>query len=448
MPRHRVAACLGSALLAWGCAERVDAPPNLLLVTIDTLRADRLACYGGAADVGRAICALAKNGTRFRWAFSTASATAPAIASVLTGRYPSFHAVTQSMYSTLAFSAVTVAELLKDHGYTTGAFVSNITLEHGRNFWQGFDVYDASMNRAERNRPYILERAARPTSDAALGWAQVHAREPWFLWVHFQDPHGPYEPPGAAPERDDPGAERLAVLEETSGLGGIPGYQILPGLVTRGPYERRYEAEIRYLDPEVKRLVDGLDALGRPPAVLLTADHGESFGEDRYYFAHGHSVGLDQVRIPMLWRPPRPGLSIVVDTPVSLVDIAPTLVGLAGVPLPESFQGKPLPLRGGGDPRRPVFLDHEQRAGVVLGHDYYARDRRPRVAPSQIPARTARLRGDGPLPPYAPADGDSAEQLEATLGAFLEQPRDLERAERERVTDETRDALRALGYVE
>jgi hypothetical protein len=95
-----------------------------------------------------------------------------------------------------------------------------------------------------------------------------------------------------------------------------------------------------------------------------------------------------------------------------------------------------------------VFLDHEQRAGVVLGHDYYARDRRPRVAPSQLPARTARLRGDGPLPPYAPADGDGAEQLEATLGAFLEQPRDLERAERERVTDETRDALRALGYVE
>ena len=118
VPVHRVAACLGSALLAWGCAQRIQAPPNFLLVTVDTLRADWLVCYGGAPDVGRAICALADNGTRFRWAFATAPATAPSIASVLTGRYPSFHAVTQSMYSTLAFGAVTVAELLKENGYT------------------------------------------------------------------------------------------------------------------------------------------------------------------------------------------------------------------------------------------------------------------------------------------------------------------------------------------
>src|SRR5262245_10713624 len=295
-------ATLASACLALSaCGTPPSGPPNLLLITIDTLRADRLACYGGEPDVGTAICALADGGTRFAWAFSAAPHTAPSVASLLTSRYPSFHGVGQDASSRLRFSQPTVAGLLRAAGYTTAAFVSNPVLNPSRNFGQGFDVYDVNLTRHERNRPGALERVAADTTDAALTWARTGPASPWFVWVHYQDPHGPYDPPGAGPARDEPGAEVLPVLEQQSGLGGIPAYQALPGLHSAAAYERRYLDEIRYLDPHVGRLIAALDELGRP-AVLLTADHGEAFGEDGFYFAHGHSVGLDQIRVPLLWR--------------------------------------------------------------------------------------------------------------------------------------------------
>jgi len=115
----------------------------------------------------------------------------------------------------------------------------------------------------------------------------------------------------------------LAVLEnDHSGLGGIPSYQALPGLFTREAYERRYTDEIRYLDGHVKRLVEGLDALGDPPAVLLTADHGEALGEDDYYFAHGEYLYQHQINVPLILK--APGLAAArVKEPVALVDLLP-----------------------------------------------------------------------------------------------------------------------------
>ncbi|MEE9606727.1 MAG: sulfatase, partial [Myxococcota bacterium] len=338
----RLAAAAAGAALA-GCSsgpERV----NLLLVTVDTLRADRLACYGGPPDVGTAICALADRGVRFAWAFSAAPSTAPAVASLLTSTYPKDHGVTQSALTFLHNDAITLTEILRAAGYTTAAFVSNPVLDRHRNLGQGFQVYDQRMTRRERNRKRYEEREAQTTTDAALAWAQVAAQPPWFLWVHFQDPHGPYEPPGAPPAYDDAEERRLSVLGNHSGRGGIPAYQALPGLATPGAYERRYLAEIRYLDPHLKRLVDGLDALGEPVAVLLTSDHGEAFGEDDYYFAHGHSVGLDQIRVPLIWRSAGPARARVETAPVSLLDVAPTLLRVAGLDVPEGFGGQPLPV--------------------------------------------------------------------------------------------------------
>jgi arylsulfatase len=245
------------------------------------------------------LCSLADGGIRFEWAFSTAPYTAPSIASILTGLYPSVHGVRQSAVSYLREEFDTLPELLRAAGYETAAFISNPVLERSHRLDQGFGVFDQEMPREERNRPGVVERVAQSATDAALAWAQIAAEPPWFMWVHFQDPHGPYEPPDASMGYDEKGGTRLPVLEtDHSGLGGIPSYQALPGLFTREAYERRYADEIRYLDGHLKRLVEGLDALGDPPAVLVTADHGEAFGEDGYYFAHGHSVGLDQIRVP------------------------------------------------------------------------------------------------------------------------------------------------------
>ena len=441
--------------------------PNLLLATIDTLRADRLGCYGGPADVGLEICALAEGGIRFEWAFSTAPATAPSIASLFTSLYPPQHGVTQSATTVLAPDFTTLSELLERAGYTTAAFVSNPVLDRGRGVVQGFQVYDQRMTRRERNRPGFAEREARATTDTALAWAQLAAKPPWFLWVHYQDPHGPYEPPGATAENDDRGVPPLPLLDNQTGIGGIPEYQRLPGLSTPGPYERRYEEEIRYLGPHLERLVSGLDALGRPPAVILTSDHGEAFGEDGVYFAHGHSVALDQIRVPLLWRPAgtapaRPGVEVERD-PVTTLDIAPTLLALAGVEIPAHFEGRTLPLdpldrKDRADQKaRAIYSVGPFDAAVIAGGEYFARPRGdlPDDGAATVGKQVVRLPPRTAPIPFAKAPHYSAiaerrkadRALVELLGGFLGREW---RAPTKRgdVSDTTRRRLRALGYVD
>ena len=443
------AACLVLAVAA-GCSREPEGPPDLLLVTVDTLRADRLACYGGPPDVGTAICGLADGGTRFAWAFSAASHTAPSMASMLTSLYPSYHAVSQQARSALRPDSLSVAQVLRRAGYHTAAFVSNPVLDRGRRFGRGFEIYDTRMPDHERNRRRAYERGAEDTTDAVLEWAVRRPRRPFFVWVHYQDPHGPYDAPGAAPVRDEPGEPTLAVLERHSGLGGIPAYQALPGLHTQAAYEKRYLDEIRYLDRHVARLFEGLEELELRPAVLFSADHGEAFGEDGFFFAHGHSVSLDQIRVPLLWRPRRPGPSRVLKTPVSLVDVAPTLLGLAGIAAPEGFQGRTLPLDAEGEAAdgRPIFAEHRRRVAVIEGDAYWTREREPDAARPWYPGRSARLAGDAALPPYAPAGGEPP-ALEPILARFLAEaasaPPGALDAE---VGDEFRAQLEALGYAE
>ena len=202
-----------AALLASLACERAADGPNLLLLTVDTLRADRLGCYGESSNAGPVLCGIADTGIRYLWAFSPAPSTAPAIASIHTSTYPSRHGVTQFATTTLSNVARTVAEEFRAAGYDTAAIVSNPVLAAGRNIGQGFDRYDTEMTRAERNRAGFIEREAEATTDAALRWLSG-ASEPWFLWVHYQDPHGPYEPPGAARADDAPGAKRLPRLAD------------------------------------------------------------------------------------------------------------------------------------------------------------------------------------------------------------------------------------------
>ncbi|MEE2678083.1 MAG: sulfatase [Myxococcota bacterium] len=449
---------LGLALVALlaGCG---DSRPNLLLVTIDTLRADHLQCYGGPPGVGTQLCRLADAGTRFEWALSTAPSTSPSVASLLTSLHVPQHRVTQNIETVLADEALTVAEALRDSGYATAAFVSNPMLHRVRGMHQGFDVYDHRMQRRELNRPGYAERNAQETTDAALAWAGGHPPEPWFLWVHYQDPHGPYLPPGIRAMRDPAGSGRLPVLDDESGRGGIPRYQALPGLYSPEAYTQLYHVEIAQLDLQLRRLVEGLDALGTPPAILVTADHGEAFGEDGYWFAHGHSAGLDQVRVPLLYRPApgSRGRGAVTD-PVSLVDVAPTLLGLAETEVPESFVGRALPLHAGdtGDTGRPLYVEASRQAAVVVGRNYYARDRDPGAAGAPggrawgrdnpaLPPRTATLAPGGASAGYAAVDAPPA-PLEDALAAYLEAHPVRGPAAQAEVPGELREQLRALGY--
>jgi arylsulfatase A-like enzyme len=447
---------LAGALLLGACADQPPLP-NLVLITIDTLRPDRLACYGGPEHVGTGLCSLGIDGARFVWAFAPASSTAPSIASVLTSLYPSAHAVRQQATSTLDDDALTVAELLSNAGYATAAFVSNPVLSRPRNLDQGFEIYDDRMTRSERNRR-LMEREAEPATDAALSWARV-ARSPWFLWVHYQDPHGPYDPPGSRPSVEPPGGDPMPLLEDHSGLRGIPRYQALGGMRSAAAYEGRYLEEVRYVDLHVARLIAGLDALAEPNAILLTADHGEAFGEDDYFFAHGHSLGLDQIRVPLLVRPPGENLAPRVSAhPVSTLDVAPTLLKLAGLPIPPAFVGRALPLSTAEEaalaPERTIFAEHPLRLAVISGGLYYARDRWPLEGPVRdrisggpllpLPPRVARLGEEGRYPAYEPAGATS---LETPLASFADSHPQREVTDAALAPDDL-ERLQALGYLE
>jgi arylsulfatase A-like enzyme len=431
---------LVSAALA--CGGDDERPPNLLLVTVDSLRADFLACYGGDPTVGVRMCALADNGTRYPWAFSPSSRSAPAITSILTSLYPSGpsgHRVEDSAASFLGGDATTLPELLRAAGYRTAAFVSSPELNRSRNLQQGFDHYD---DRTRRDSPASLpRRSAEEVTGAALDWIRG-GEEPWFVWVHYREPHGPYHSP-APPEQipydpDGPG-ERLRVLPSKTGRGGIPGYQAIAGLFTRQGYEARYRAEIRTVDGQLARLLAEIPSKPEDLGVLITADHGEAFGEDRWYLSHGHSVGLEQIRVPLIWRPaggtPPEEMQVVVST----LDVAPTLLRAAGVATPETFEGWPLPSAddppGAPQQARAVFAEHPEHVAIVSGDNYYARLRAPAVDTGSeldagflraVAARTANLdRRRDALPPYEQARPSGITPLlEPRLAEFLARDED------------------------
>ena len=403
------------ALGSLSCGAEEELPPGFLVVTVDSLRADFLSCYGGLPGVGERMCSLEQEGTRFVWAFSPASSSAPAIASILTSRYPTDHGVDASAASFLPDGETTLAEALRDAGYATAAFVSSPELNRSRNLHQGFQVYDDQTERSAAGR--LPTRTAEATTTAALAWLE-ETRAPWLLWVHFREPHGPYAaaPTPADEARGSEASERLRVLATPRGRGGIPSYQALPGLFTRGAYEARYRAEIRAVDAQVGRLLAAVAGRPEPVGVAITADHGEAFGEDRYFLSHGHSVSPDQVRVPLFWRPPtgtRPeSLRVVVST----LDLMPTILRAAGLGPPEGIEGWVLPSPqdppGAPEQARAVFAIHPDRVAVASGSNFYSRSRESPGAPGAPPsaaflertlARTAPLSPDGSPPRPEPA---------------------------------------------
>jgi arylsulfatase A-like enzyme len=230
--------------------------------------------------------------------------------------------------------------------------VSNLAL-HGRSgIKAGFYYYDATFPQRETVRR-LPERIAADTTTAALAMLEKLATNrtaPVFLWVHFQDPHGPYTPPDdlrerhlVAEQRAPDGARRLAASDGDSGLGAIPHYQFQPGHDDVAYYRACYDGEVEYTDREIGRLLAAL-SLYLPPAetvVVFTADHGEGMGEDDYWFAHGEYLSEPLVHVPLLIRMPGRRASVRDDV-VSLVDVFPSLARLLGVDVPPGIRGRDL----------------------------------------------------------------------------------------------------------
>jgi arylsulfatase len=335
------------------------------MITVDTLRADHLGAYGFRLATSPAIDRLAAQGVVFERAISGASFTAGSHASIMTSRYTREHTIGYKNGGTRLEGITTLAEIFNEAGYQTAAFVGNINLDRTSGLDRGFETYDDDLPSSERNRKSIFERVAEQTTERALTWLKNRDSRPFFLWVHFQDPHGPYTPPPKYRARFRPefrpDERPLPVVKEATGFNGIPAYQRLGRARHPSIYEARYAAEIAYADHWIGKLIEHSDALSSDAGAIIvfTADHGESLGEEGRYFSHGTSTTPDQAHIPLIVR--APGLLKGRRTEiVHHVDVMPTILELVGFEAPAGTSGIALGpvLRGDSPlPDRLVYCD-------------------------------------------------------------------------------------------
>jgi arylsulfatase A-like enzyme len=360
--RRALAAAAALAAFAPGCAAP-DTRPSVVLVTLDTTRADGLSCLGGRPGVTPRLDALASRSALFTRAYSDSNVTNPSHVTIMTGLHPIDHGVMNHL-TKIPDSVETLAEVFRRAGYATGGFVSarHVGPDLG---WRGFDALPPLGN----------ERTARETTDLALAWLSER-RGPFFLWVHYWEPHMQYDPPPELAARFYPG-------ERSAGTGPRiaeqPYFRLLPrdGVLrwlgdTRDPAwaPAMYAAEIHHTDAEVGRLLDAAEAgAGGRALIVVTADHGESLGEHGIYYAH---TGLyePQLHVPLIvhW-PGAPALRS--DALVSGLDVAPTVAELAGVTLGDArLAGVSLArlVRGEPDPRAtaPRVLVHQNAHNLAV----------------------------------------------------------------------------------
>ena len=302
-----------SILLLAGALHAADTGrPNVLLITLDTTRADYLSSYGFQLPTTPHLDALAERGVRFSDATSQIPLTGPSHATILTGLYPHQHGAIRNGVPLLE-GIPTLAERLSAQGYRTAAFVSGWTLRRNLSgLARGFDIYDDRME--DRYHLVNSQRFAHQVTPPALEWLRNNARRPFFLWVHYFDPHSPYK------KRD----KSHAILERAS-----------PSVMAALPQRNRnYASEIHYTDQWIGKLLQALNELDleSETIVVVTADHGESLGEHGYV-GHGRHVYQEILRVPLIlsWPGQLPQ-GKTVDVPVGLVDVAPTLMQLMDLP--------------------------------------------------------------------------------------------------------------------
>jgi arylsulfatase A-like enzyme/Tfp pilus assembly protein PilF len=398
-------------------------PLNLVVITLDTTRADRIGAYGSRDVDTPALDGLAREGVLFEQAVAVAPLTLPAHSSIFTGRFPPEHGVRDNGGFFLDDAQVTLAEVLRARGYRTGGFIAAYVLDSKWGVSQGFDTYFDDFDLGESRGMSIgaIQRPANEVADRALPWMQDTKDKPFFAWIHFYDPHTPYRPP-------EPYATRY-----------------------KG---RPYNGEVAFVDSQVGRVIDQLKSMGiyDRTVVVVMGDHGESLG-DHGEGQHGFFIYNSVTHVPFMIRAPYDRMQgRRIGDPVRSVDVMPTVLDLLGIPTPKEVTGASLvPLMTGSAAE--LALDAYSESLYPLHHYGWSDLRALRAGRYKVI--------DAPRPELYDVDDDPTEtsnlyeQRRALGDSMIAQLRKREQAfERTEaplpagdVDPEARARLAALGYV-
>ncbi|MEM6796459.1 MAG: sulfatase-like hydrolase/transferase [Acidobacteriota bacterium] len=428
---------LFGALLGAGCQRSSGSRPyNVVLVSFDTTRADHLGAYGHTEIKTPAVDGLAERGVLFERAFSPVPITLPSHSTMMTGKVPFAHGVRDNGLFNLGGEQETLAEILRDAGYRTAAAIGAFPLIGSMGISQGFELYDDHLTTPyedlygdrifPKERLFFDERRAARVNEAVLPWLEKHHAEPFFLWVHYFDPHEPHEPP--AP------------------FGQIYSHEL-------------YDGEIAYADESLGTLLGHLERLGvyDNTLIVMTSDHGEGRGEHNET-THSMLVYNSTLHVPLIMKPPagvvepeRAGARVA--PKVSTTDILPTVLDLLGLETPEKIQGMSLLpyLEGEGpsDARREIYAETlsprlsrswgEQRALFLGDYKYIHGPRSELYDITQDPREVDNL---------IDSEADLAGKMERKLASYLVEHAVSGLDASVAIDEETARRLQALGYLQ
>jgi arylsulfatase A-like enzyme/Tfp pilus assembly protein PilF len=396
-----------------------DGKLNVLLITLDTTRADRIGAYGWGKAKTPNIDALAAGGVRFANAYCSSPLTLPSHCSILTGTYPLYHKVRNNGSYYLAPEAVTLAERLRDRGFRTSAFVASFNVDSRFGVDQGFALYDDRADDEQMLKTFRSERRGDKVADAFIGWLEGNAGSRFFSWVHFFDPHMPHDPPS-------PYKEEFA--------GNL------------------YDGEVAFMDHELGRVIDALRAknvLDRT-LVVVAGDHGEALGE-KEELDHGIFIYDGTMKVPLIFYADKrlPG-GLVVDSRVRLIDLMPSVLDMVGIPVNPEVQGTSLLpfVEGRKDGDLPCYLETyypqetfgwSELRGIVDGDWKFIRAPRSELYDLKKDPKEEK--------DLAAREARTAALLNKKLEALIKAGTSKTEPGRRTLSREEEDRLRSLGYI-
>ncbi|MFQ6037009.1 MAG: sulfatase [Candidatus Aminicenantales bacterium] len=351
---------IGFLAVSSSCKQtRESSLPNIILITVDALRADHLSTYGYPYETSPCIDAFAEKSTVFEYAYCAIPKTSASFASLMTGLHPFVHK-TKPNRGILKDRFITLAEALKLRGYHTVAVVDNANLSKKYRFHQGFDRYETAWDTIQDKRestPFITKKV--------LEILENPGKQPLFLWAHYVETHAPYVPPESFIE-ERPKGRLIKDIPLKIVVGGERVYEERP---YEGEFLARYDAAVKYTDAEFGKITEVLFAEGylKNSIIILSSDHGEELGEYNFFFDHGPLTFNSSIRVPLIVYLPGENHRRI-STPVSLMDIYPTLLDKVGLSPPYRIQGKHLFER---DTQRFLLIPGQVGTWSVIHRNYH-----------------------------------------------------------------------------